>query len=451
MEGIGIITKTCKNTVAFAPGVGNQYIPPSGPPQQPPSSQRQSAAGGGGGGGGNHNSNSEHHVGPVYEDPESELAAIRLQIEQLKEIEQTLDACSTSLWMGISGIVEHPINKMRLYITDADVASLPVIQPGDQVVAILAPQGTSLEIPDTTSNPLEKNKNNQLEGGIDGGNNNTLNKEPQQQQQRTVIVRSQRDPVEIWKIHGESETHHHNHSNHQVDVGGLEPSSPMVLRPDGAGATPVMVGTGVNPINSHHGPLGTTPPGVYSNLFHQQGSPEAKMVWTGAPLGGISPGGPFWPGSATADGVLAGNSGRVIGGSGGIARGIHSGDSGGFQLPIKPLAAPSAVSAPAVGAAEIPPLPVSSLELITNDPLDILERKERDAVAAAIVLRAAAAAGGGASGSPSGGGGAATRPNSGASPGKKSPRLSPGALRPPASPNALLKLPDGAAIDAEAW
>jgi len=434
LEGIGVIVKKSKNTVAFAPRVGKQYIPPSGtPPSTPSSFQNNNDDNGGGGGGGGKKSNTtaEHSSPPItYEDSESEIAAIRLQIQQLQQLEQNLDACSTSLWMGISGIVDHPINKMRLYITDADVASLPVIQPGDQVVAILAPQGTSLEIPESSQDtrPLAR-------GASGGGEDSNLNGEEQQQQQhnRTVIVRSQRDPVEIWKIHGEQEE---QGQHQQIDVHGLlerEPTSPMVLRPGGAGATPVIIGAGLidtninGEINASGGGISGNTPSVY-NIYTHQGSPEAKMLYTGAPLGGLSPG-PFWPN--TTDG--AGGGGRS--GGGGIARGIHS-SGGGFQLPTKPLAAPGSNAVP---AAVGPPLHIPSST--GNDPLEILERRERDAVAAAKAKQAAAATTTT----------TATRPNSGTSPGKKSPRLSPGALRPPAPPNTLLKMPDGAAIDPDAW
>jgi E2F/DP family winged-helix DNA-binding domain/E2F transcription factor CC-MB domain len=423
LEGIGIIMKTCKNTVAFAPGVGNQYIPPA------PAMKNSTGI-----------TNQPSTTATQEEDSESELAAIRLQIEQLKQIDQNLEACSTSLWMGISGIVEHSINKMRLYITDADVASLPVIQPGDQVVAILAPQGTSLEIPDSA-------QGGNLGGGSDAigvGNNNE-----QQQQNRTVIVRSKRDPVEIWKIHGEPEEEGH-HQGNQIDVGLLErePTSPMVLRPAGAGATPVLVGAGItntlggiiNPSIGGHGVIGNTPP--MFNLYHpHQGSPEAKMLYTGAPLGGMSPG-PFWPNITTDDG-------------GGVR--ISSGGNSSRGIPTKPLAPPTAT---ANGDVQ---LSVPSL-IGNNDPLDLLERKEREAVAAAKAARFVTALGlpglvnssnnnnnNTNNSSPAATMTTTLRPSSAASPEKKSPRLSPGALRPPASPNTLLKMPDSGGIDADAW
>jgi len=442
LEGIGIIMKKSKNTVAYAPRVGKQYIPPSAPPSTP-YFQNNNTSGGGG------NITAPSSSPPItYEDSESELAAIRLQIQQLKQIEQNLDACSTSLWLGISGVVEHPINKMRLYITDADVALLPVIQPRDQVVAILAPQGTSLEIPESSQDtgPVEK--------GSGSGAGGSAPLKDEHQHNRTVIVRSQRDPVEIWKIHGEPEE---QGQQHQVDVHGLlerEPTSPMVLRPGGAGATPVMAGTGLintnisGEINVSGTVSGNTPPRY--NLYTHQGSPEAKMLYTGAPLGGMSPG-PFWPN--TTDGVGGGRSGSV-----GLARGLHT-SGGSLHLPTKPLAAPGSNAAP---AAADPPLPIPSStgnDLLGNDPLEILEKKERDAIAAARAKQSAVALDN-ASGVPAPPTAAAaattttittSRPNSGASPGKKSPRLSPGALRPPPSPNTLLKMPDGAAIDADAW
>lgn len=284
LEGIGIIVKTCKNTVTFAPGVGGTYVPP--PAAGPPT--------------------------PAVPDgdasEEDGLAELRRQVEELRAAEQALDATTAALWGGIAGVASHDVNKMRLYITDADVAMLPVIQPGDQVVAILAPQGTTLEIPDPPP----------AEAGDGAG---------QEAAARHVIVRSKRDPVEIWKIHGEG-----GGDVEAVDAAAAadaadDPGSPMVLR-HGPGA-PGSGGRGAAP-----SPAFTLVHSAAKQLV-QHGSPEAKMVYT-APLGGMSPG-TFLPQQL---------------------------------LPARPL-----------GTMLPPPPPLA--HGAGGDPFDALERKEREAVAAA--------------------------------------------------------------------
>lgn len=362
LEGIGIIVKTCKNTVTFAPAVGARYMPPHTPinlaapaPGGPSTSQPTSL-------------NSEARES-------DDLAVLRRQIEELRHAEQILDACTSALWAGISSVVDHPVNKMRLYITDADVSMLPVIQPSDQVVAILAPQGTSLEIPDAQTS---------ASGEI----------------QRSVVVRSKREPVEIWKIHEDPQ------GPGLGDTLEGAPMSPMVLRqPSGN------MGAAVE--DAQRGSAGEVP----STQAHQlkmgrlgslQGSPEAKMLYTGPVGGAVSPG---------------------------------------TFLPLAPLPARYLGST----------APSNAPSQLGGDPLDELERREKEAMAAAKSAHAhnkTSSSGHQASGGGASAGGLLSPYNKllhpGASPqGKKSPRLSPAVL-PPASPGALLKLHE-AAMDPDGW
>ena len=46
-----------------------------------------------------------------------------------------------------------PLNEQCLYVTDADVMALPPIGPADQVLAVLAPHGTTLEVPEPDQEP----------------------------------------------------------------------------------------------------------------------------------------------------------------------------------------------------------------------------------------------------------------------------------------------------------
>ena len=403
LEGIGIIIKSCKNTVTFAPSIGSHYIPPNPPLNLPATSP-----------GGPSTSQIPPTAAPQSQE-DDELAALRHQIEDLRQAEQVLDACTSALWDGISSVVEHPVNKMRLYITDADVSMLPVIQPGDQVVAILAPKGTSLEIPDTQTT---------ANGGV----------------QNSVIVRSKRDPVEIWKIHEAPQG-----PGLEEDTLGAAPMSPMVLPrpssdnnafargpPDGGdrqreGAGGQQAGEGP----SHQGQL------KMARLGSIHSSPEAKMLYTG-PVGGAMSPGTFLP--------LA-------------------------PLPARSLDGTAAGHPTTFHNAACAPVQLS------GDPLDELERRENEALAVAAkgrmlhttttttttsAGRNSLGGGGGATGhigQGSGGGGSVggallspynklmqpgTSPQS-----KKSPRLSPEVLT-PSSPTALLKLHE-AVVDPDGW
>ena len=102
----------------------------------------------------------------------------------MRSAEQRLDGQLAALWGAMRGMAEHPLNQQRLYVTDADVMGLPSVAPSDQaravvqhelccgvqraagwvptsraclpsppppppqVVAVLAPHGTTLEVPE---------------------------------------------------------------------------------------------------------------------------------------------------------------------------------------------------------------------------------------------------------------------------------------------------------------
>ena len=463
LEGIGIIVKSCKNTVTFSTAVGSQYVPPpeipivqlfddgtaatttSFPAQQQQEQQQQPCVT-------PREGRMDVAAAPPppppllllleqqqqqhleEEEEEDEISVLRRQIEHLRQVEQELDSCSSSLWDGIAGIVQHKVNTLRLYITDADVAMLPVIRPGDQVVAILAPRGTSLECPEAQVTP--------------GGD-----------QQHSVIVRSKKEPVEIWKIHGEYSTElgcedEDMNGGGGGGGGGLDgaPLSPMVLRHqqqqqqhqqhhviDNTGGH----GGGVN-INMHGNEDAThhhhhqVNSGVHSNpMFNfisgMHGSPEASMLFT-APASGLSPG-VFFPA---------------------------------VPLPRHPLAEPQHHHHHQQQQQQAHQMHEG------GDALDALERKEMQAVAAAKAAAVEAAAVAVAVKSSGGGGYDMQRVaaeeeehdarmmnilhhtnnnNASSSPEKnRSPRLSPiVTVHPPISPGAILKLHDAAAIDPDAW
>lgn len=66
----------------------------------------------------------------------------------LQSAEGSLDMQLASLWGAMKRMTDHALNRQRLYVTDNDVMELPPIRASDQVVAVLAPQGTTLEVPE---------------------------------------------------------------------------------------------------------------------------------------------------------------------------------------------------------------------------------------------------------------------------------------------------------------
>ena len=66
----------------------------------------------------------------------------------MRNAEAGLDGQLTKLWGAMRQMTDHALNRQRLYVTDSDVMALPPMHASDQVVAVLAPQGTTLEVPE---------------------------------------------------------------------------------------------------------------------------------------------------------------------------------------------------------------------------------------------------------------------------------------------------------------
>jgi hypothetical protein len=251
LEGIGVIAKAGKNIVALAGGGGGPYVPPT-----PLRADGVAATGGGAG----------------AEEADPEAAAAARECEALAALERELDGHIAALWEGIAGVARHRVNRMRLYITDADVAALPGVGD-DQVVAVLAPAGTALEVPEPGEGPGARHR---------------------------LIVRSKRDPVELWKIWGGPVTD-------EAPGGAPGGASPMVLRPAAAAALapPAERSAAAEAAEQHASPParvgGAARLASAAAALAEAASPEARMVYT-QPLGGVSPGTylPPRPGAPTA-------------------------------------------------------------------------------------------------------------------------------------------------------
>lgn len=179
LEGIGVVVKNGNKSVSYNSNiVGNTYQPPRGICD--------------------HNNSNSNKDGDQADCTEREtISKLESEISRLKEMESVLDNMSSELWSGINRLVEHEVNTMRLYVTDADIGCLPIMNEGDQILAIPAPQGVSVGI-STEDQPLNSK----------------------------IVVSSDSEPVEIFKIAALNNWNPGMNAQNDYD---MDPDSPIVL------------------------------------------------------------------------------------------------------------------------------------------------------------------------------------------------------------------------------
>jgi transcription factor E2F3 len=104
-------------------------------------------------------------------------SALQRQLDAERAAEEELDSQLGAVWGAMRRMTDHALNRARLYVTDADVMALPPMAASDQVVAVLAPQGTTLEVP---------------EGHTAGAG-------PDKRRYRCAAARGSRGPVELLR------------------------------------------------------------------------------------------------------------------------------------------------------------------------------------------------------------------------------------------------------------
>lgn len=166
LEGIGMLVKSGQSDIRYSRDIGAAYHPSSEQEEAVPDSA-------------DHSDEDEGLLAYQIECLTAMSDKLRLQEEKLQEMMKEL--------------VSHDVNTMRLYVTDADVSFLPMVNAGDQILTILAPHGTSIE--------------------VDDGNDN-----------KVVHVSSERDELEIYTISGRQA----GHSNFEQEVS----LSPLMKNPD---------------------------------------------------------------------------------------------------------------------------------------------------------------------------------------------------------------------------
>ncbi len=78
------------------------------------------------------------------------LVAVVVEIDSqtpMQEDEHQLDECIRQLEGCVQVMTDDPANRSRLYVTEEDIAELPIVS-SETVFAVKAAQGTTLEVPD---------------------------------------------------------------------------------------------------------------------------------------------------------------------------------------------------------------------------------------------------------------------------------------------------------------
>ena len=180
LEGIGVVVKNGNKSVSYNSNiVRSTYQPPKGICDH-------------------HNASNGSKDEEQEDCTEKEMISkLDSDICRLKEMETALENMSSELWRGINGLVEHEVNTLRLYVSDADIGCLPIVDEGDQILAIPAPQGISVGI-STEDQPLNSK----------------------------IVVSSNSEPVEIFKI---AALKSFDSGINAHDDYGMNPDSPVVL------------------------------------------------------------------------------------------------------------------------------------------------------------------------------------------------------------------------------
>lgn len=161
LEGIGLIEKHLKNNIRFR--VGARVILSTAPGESRHATLFPKEC--------------------ILEDlPEP---SCQRDIRTFRDTETEIEGATSSLWLHMRAMTDHKWNKQRLYVTDEDIMRLPCTHHSDQVIAVLAPAGTTLEVPHISEAQT-----------FVGEQCRTASR----QLHYRCIVRSERQPVEVWKL-----------------------------------------------------------------------------------------------------------------------------------------------------------------------------------------------------------------------------------------------------------
>jgi hypothetical protein len=140
------------------------------------------------------------------------LGRVREEVAQLTQEELVLDERIRQAQANIKRLSEEPANQQIAFITYEDLVNLPCFQ-GDALIAIKAPSGTRLEVPD----PDE---------GMPPG-----------QRRYQIFLKSSGEPIDVYLIQSHQQqqlqmmeeaaaaaaAHHHHHQAHAQPLMGIPP------------------------------------------------------------------------------------------------------------------------------------------------------------------------------------------------------------------------------------
>ena len=78
---------------------------------------------------------------------QQEIERLKLDVRAATEQEQWLDGAITQMQASLRELADDDKNSEFAYVTHEDVRNIPAFAP-DTVIAIKAPSGTTLEVPD---------------------------------------------------------------------------------------------------------------------------------------------------------------------------------------------------------------------------------------------------------------------------------------------------------------
>jgi len=155
---------------------------------------------------------SKNHIqwrgeGIATEEERIRLSRVREEVSQLRKHELALDEKIRHEQLSIKRISDDPENQQLAFITNEDLATLPSFQ-GHTLIAIKAPSGTQLEVPD----PDE---------GM-----------PQGQRRYQIFLKSLGDPIDVYLVQSRQsqqlprvdETQHHSPFPQSYTGAGMLPA-----------------------------------------------------------------------------------------------------------------------------------------------------------------------------------------------------------------------------------
>ncbi|GAB0488818.1 hypothetical protein MMPV_000028 [Pyropia vietnamensis] len=401
LEGIGVIEKKSKNNIRWSSeaaadsGVGGGDGGASG---------SGGGSGGGGAGGGDGDSaaaagGAGDAAGGTGAERDAELAALRAELAALAAEEATIDSRIGHLQGRLRDMSSGDHGSGYAYVTHADILSISELR-GDTLIAIKAPHGTELEVPD-------------VEGEPDAGGGVAV-ADPSRRHE--IRVRSTNGPIECLLVSqggedlSDGEPKGEEEEQAEQEEGDVHPGAPVGGAHDGStgayghdqggGGLPGLDEGGADPV--------AVPPRWLRTPQRGEGRGAAAAAAIGpagaygAPVGGSGDGDGYHPDlAAAAAAVGVGTPAPLHSGDGGRGSGV-SGDHGGSSTVVA-----AAAESDGLGGMRLSPPPPEADFYFGLDAAAGVHRSPERSIAELYDVFDAAGGTGGGGGAGGGGGGMA--------------------------------------------